>query len=247
MNKLTVFGHILKLNGHTRTITLAERHNKRLISQEIGEYGVIDSKKTPDNVELIPINGDSLEEVVKQHIIAKGIDINHHLLRKKNRGYAVEFIFTVTAGFKCDFNSMYSDCLELLRTYLPDCPIVHAVIHHDEDTPHMHVIVVPFVNNKLQADRVCGYKGVSTKRNKFFFESLNKRYGLTFPVYLKKAEKKIGAELAIRGYQNTLDSSLRMILDIAIIQAIYGRPEPFLHALNITYDDILAAMKSTPT
>jgi len=247
MNKLTIIGQSLRLKGHKNTLYLAERHNRRLIASEIGEYGNIDSLRTQYNLELVPIHGVSLEVVVKKMIADNGIDLNHYLLKKKNRGYAIEFLFTVRAGHQCDFNSLYTDCLSLLKEYYPECPIVHAVIHHDEDTPHMHVIVVPFKDGKLQADQVKGYKGVSQDRNKFFFNRLNVRYGLTFPTYLKGNLKKKGVELALEAYRRVPDRYLRSVLNDGITQAIYARPEPFLYDLGITYDQVLISNPTTPT
>jgi len=247
MNKLTIFGQTLRLKGHKNTLELADRHNRRLIASEIGGYGGIDGRKTPFNVELVPLNGTSLEEVVKKIITDKGIDLNHYQLRKKNRGYADEFLFTVRAGHQCNFIAFYTNCLDLLKEYYPECPIVYAVIHYDEDTPHMHVILVPFKDGKLQADKVKGYKGVSHNRNKFFFDRLNASYGLTFPIYLKGSQKKRGAELAIQAYQSIPESNLRVMLDDSIMQAIHARPEPFLYALGITYDEVLGSSQTTPT
>lgn len=246
MNKLTIFGQTLRLNGHTKTLELTERHNRRLIAGEIGGYGRIDVRRTLLNLELVSLKGP-LQDIVKKIISDKGIDLNNPLLRKKNRGYAVEFLFTVTSGHMCSFNAMYSDCLDLLKEYYPECPIVHAVIHHDEHTPHMHVILVPFKDGKLQADKINRYKGESRKRNKFFFDRLNENYGLTFPVYLKGSQKKRGVELALQAYKNLPESNLRVMLDGSIMQAIHARPEPFLYALGITYDEVLGGSQTTPT
>ena len=246
MNKLTIFGQTLRLKGHTKTLELTERHNRRLITSEIGGYGRIDVRRSPFNLELVSLKGP-LQDVVKTIISDKGIDLNHYSLQKINRGYAVEFVFTVTSGHLCDFKAMYSDCLDLLKEYYPECPIVHAVIHYDEHTPHMHVVLVPFKDGKLQADKINRYKGESRKRNKFFFDRLNSSYGLTFPVYLKGSQKKRGVELALQAYQSIPEGNLRIMLDGSIVQAIHARPEPFLYALGITYDEVLSGSQTTPT
>jgi hypothetical protein len=247
MSKVTVFAHNLRLKGHKKTLALAEKHNCRLIAQEIGGYGGIDGKKTPLNLDLISLNGKSYEEAAIAVLRSLGFNLEHYSYRKKNRGYAVELVFSVTAGHNCDFNGMYADSLGWLRNYYPESHIIHAVIHHDEDTPHLHVILVPIVNGKLDADEVSGYKGVSRKRNISLFDYLDKRYGLTFPVYLKGAEKKAGAALAIKQYQRLPAGDIKSVLDQPILQSIYARPEPYLHALGISYEEVLASMKTTPT
>ncbi len=247
MSKVTIFAHNLRLNGHKKTLALAEKHNCRLIAQEIGGYGGIDGRRTLLNLELVSLNGSSYEEEVLRVLRSLGLDLSHYSYRKKNRGFAVELIFSVTAGHRCDFNAMYANSLDWLRNYYPESHIVHAVIHHDEDTPHMHVILVPIVNGRLDADKICGYKGVSTKRNISLFEYLDKRYGLTFPVYLKGAEKKAGAALAINRYQRLPESEIKNVLEHPILQSIFARPEPYLYALGISYEEVLASIKTTPT
>lgn len=247
MSKVTVFANTLFLSGHKRTIELTEKHNRRLIAAEFGDYGSIDGRRTHLNVELVRLDGSSFEEVIMGILRSKGLDLDHYSYRKKNRGYAVELVFSVTSGHNCDFNNMYADSLGWLRSYYPECPIIHAVIHHDEDTPHMHVVLVPLFNGKLQADKIRGYKGVSKKRNVSLFRYLDKRYGLTFPVYLKGAEKKAGAALAIRHYQKLPEAQVKGLLEQPVLQAIYSRPEPFLHAFGITYEEVLASIGTTPT
>ncbi len=247
MSKVTVFANTLFLKGHTKTLDLAEKHNLRLIASEIGGYGTIDGRRTSQNLELVKVDGNSYEEVVLKTLHSKGLDLNHYSYQKKNRGYAVELVFSVTSGHQCDFNSMYADSLGWLRSYYPECPIVHAVIHHDEDTPHMHVILVPLFSGALQADKIRGYKGISKKRNVSLFKFLDQRYGLTFPVYLKGAEKKAGARLAIKHYQRLPEAEIKNVLEQPILQSIYARPEPFLYALGISYEEVLASIKTTPT
>jgi len=247
MSKVTIFAHNLRLSGHSKTLALAEKHNQRLIAQEIGGYGGIDGTKTALNLELVSLNGKSYEEAAFNVLRSLGLDLEHYNYRKKNRGYAVELVFSVTAGHYCDFNAMYADSLGWLRNYYPECHIIHAVIHHDEDTPHMHVILAPLVNGKLKADEICGYKGVSKKRNLSLFEYLDKRYGLTFPVYLKGALKKAGASLAIRQYLKVPNNQIRAVLGDAIQRSICARPEPYLYALGIGYDEVVDSLKTTPT
>jgi len=237
MAKVTILSHTLKLKGHSKTLALAEKHNQRLIAAEIGSYGKINPQKSVDNVQLVPLV-KSLEDTVFDVLRSAGLDLKHFSYQKKNRVFAREFLFTVTAGHKCDFNAMYKDALTWLKGYLPECPVVHAVIHHDEDIPHMHVILVPLCNGKLQADEVRGYKGVTNLRNKSLFNFLDSHYGLTFPVNLKGNDKKAGAVIAIKHFNSLPDSEIRMNLAHPIEQAIYARPEPFLAAFGVTVEEL---------
>jgi hypothetical protein len=159
--------------------------------------------------------------------------------------YAVEFLFTVTAGHQCDFESMYRDSLDWLKSYYPECPIVHAVIHFDEGTPHMHVILVPLLGGQLQADKIKGYKRKSQARNKALFKQLDKKYGLTFPKYLKGHEKKLGAEMALNVIKTLTGADIRNLLIEPLTFAVHARPEGFLHTLGISYEDVVGYERDT--
>ncbi len=245
MIKLTIFGHSLTLAGLKKSLPLADLHNNRQISAENGAYGDIDPSRSHLNVHLVNSGDLSYTEAVKAYLSRAGLDLNHFSYKKKNRGYAVEFLFTVTAGHQCDFESMYRDSLEWLKSYYPECPIVHAVIHFDEGTPHMHVILVPLLGGQLQADKIKGYKGKSQARNKSLFKQLDKKYGLTFPRYLKGHEKKVGAEMALNKIKTLTGADIRDLLIEPVTYSIYARPEGYLHALGISYEDVMDYQRET--
>lgn len=230
MHKLTIKAHLLRLTGSTRTLRLAEAHNLR---QMVTTTQSIDPTRSHLNTELVALGSTSLHNKVLSIISAKGIDLTHYNLKKKNRGYGVELLFTVTDGFNCDFYSLYSDCIKWLKAYHPESIIAHAVIHLDEKTPHLHVVLVPLIDCKLQADKVRGYKELNGERAISLYEYLDPKYGLSFPVFLKGASKKIAADKAITRYRSLSDEEIRCTLDQEIIQAIHSRPEPFMAAMKI--------------
>ena len=197
----------------------------------------IDPRKSHLNTELVPLGSLSLEDKVISIIAARGIALDSYRLKMKNRGYAVELLFSVTDGYVCDFYSLYTDCIEWLKSYHPESVIAHAVVHFDEKTPHMHVVLVPIVDGKLQADKVRGYRKLNSLRSISLYECLDPYYGLSYPVFLYGASKKCGAETAIRTYRSLPDAQVRGMLDQCIIQAIHSRPEPFMHAMKIPLKD----------
>lgn len=233
MHKLTVRAYVLRLEGAKHTLKLAESHNVRKIP-----YGAqhIDSSESYLNTELVPLGSLSLHETVLSIIRSKGIDTNHYNLKKKNRGYGVEFLFSVTDGYVCDFYCLYSDCIDWLKIYYPESVVVHAVIHFDEKTPHLHVVVVPIVSGELQADKVRSYKTANV-RAMSLFEYIDPAYGFSVPAFLQGAAKKRGADKAIRAYRELPDSKIRGMLDRAIIQAIHSRPEPFMVGMGMSLRD----------
>ena len=230
MNKLTIKAHLLRLTGKTRTLRLAEAHNLRMMA---ASNSAIDPRKSHLNTELVSLGSLSLEDKVISILTARGIALDSYRLKMKNRGYAVELLFTVTDGYICDFYSLYSDCIEWLKSYHPESVIAHAIIHFDEKTPHMHVVLVPIVEGKLQADKIRGYRNLNAQRSISLYDYLDPDYGLAYPSFLYGASKKYCAERAISTYRSLPDAELRSKLDQCIVQAIHSRPEPFMHAMKI--------------
>lgn len=235
MNRVTVMVETIKRAGHSKSLKLVQKHNLRQMHVYQSRTVRFDEDKSYENVELVPLNKPSLPDVVFSIIENLGIDYSKF---KKNRGYASEFLFSVTAGYECNFVDFYNDCLNWLRTYHPECLIAHAIIHFDEATPHMHVIVVPIVNGELQADKIKRYKGETRKRNKSLYEYLTPKYDLTTDEQLKGAIKKVGAELVIDEIVNKSIIDPENKIYPAVIQSIHSRPEVYMKQLGIGYDEI---------
>jgi hypothetical protein len=58
----------------------------------------------------------------------------------------------------------------------------------------------------------------------------------------KTAEKKAGAGLAIKHYLRLPEAEIKRVLDEPILKSIYARLEPYLYALGISYDEVLASI-----
>ena len=239
MYKLTVHGNLLKRNGFKRTLALAEAHNLRRIPAEVKTFNHIDPKLSHLNIELVPLGDEQLEQRVIKLVIEAGIDPNKGVNKRFDKAYAIEWMFTTTHGFQCDFASMYLECLDWLRLRYPSCPIAHAVIHYDENTPHLHVVMVPVIGSRLPSSNVLGYKGVCRKRNEDLYSCVGYKYGLTSSQHLKGSAKKIASQKVIEACEKLTPHDFRANLWNPLIQAIQARPEPFLHALNIPISNVL--------
>jgi hypothetical protein len=239
MNKLTVYGNLLKRNGYKQTLALAEAHNLRKIPAEVKTFHHIDPEESHLNKELVPLGQETLESKVLRLVTEAGIDPNKGVNKRFDKGYAIEWMFTTTHGFQCDFELLYIECLNWLRLRHPTCPIAHAVIHYDENTPHLHVIMVPIKGSRLPTSNVLGYKGVCRKRNEDLFSFLGHKYGFTSSQHLKGNAKRIASQKAIEACKELASHDFRESIWQPLMQAINSRPEPFLHALNIPISQVL--------
>ena len=235
MSILTVRSHVLRLTGNSRTLQLAEKHNTRTLYPHTGMVGDIDLSQTPQNLELIPLGRRSLTDTVFAALRDRGIDPASPVLCRRGRGFAIEFVFSCTSGHRTNFDALYAEALEWLIRSLPESPVVHAVIHFDQGSPHMHAILVPIKDGRLQADVIRGYKQISKERNHSLYGFLKGNYGLHYPERLRGVRKVIGADLAINKARQFSPEDLLNMIHLELEAAIQARPEPFLSALGISY------------
>jgi len=242
MFKATVRCNPLRLLGHKQTLRMAERHNTRAwININKPDYwGKVDPLRSHLNLELIPLVNSTYEELALHYIKGRGIDINSHKsFKRSDRGYGLEYVIGVTAGFDFngDPNEFYRKVHEWFINYHPECPIIHSVIHHDEAEPHLHIIAVPITNGRLNASKVLAFKERSL-RDESLYNYMTPEYNLTYPKYLKAADKKVGVEMAIERFHKDIGSKIDSVWHQPFIQSIHARPEPFLRAAGVTLQQI---------
>ena len=125
----------------------------------------IDLSKTKDNVELVPLN---MKYVKGFYEITKDYKKEHEERMKTERDdrkrtfrqmvdksksvVADELVFTATHTFfndmsKEDIKNWADRCMEFVHFGLgyEDNQILHATLHMDEKTPHIHCVVVPLI------------------------------------------------------------------------------------------------------
>ncbi len=239
MGYLTIRAQLLRVNGTTRTLRLAEQHNTRRGYSQFDVQGRVQYSHRSKNIDLIGLNGESLQTKVFRLLTERGIDPTSKALSARNRGFGVELVVSVTAGHKCCYDVLYSDALQALIDLMPGCPIAHAVIHYDEATPHMHVVVVPIVNGKLKADVIRGYVNTNHNRTRAVYDSIKgHEFGLTYTERLKGAMKESGAQKVIATLIKMPEDKIWPLLKGEITSAIHARPEPFLAALGISFESL---------
>jgi hypothetical protein len=158
----------------------------------------IDPEKIHLNHELVSLGAESLKGRAIRLANEAGVNLNSGRYKRDNKGFAIEWLFTVTPGFKCNYLDLYEKCLGWLSESLPSCPIAHAIIHFDEADPHMHVIMIPLQGKHMPASKILGYKGISRVRANDLYEKVAKQFGLTHPTRLSGAAKRRAAEITIK-------------------------------------------------
>ena len=169
-----VYINLCKINGFKKLLN-AGKHNLRLIDTEIGIHkgGKIEPSRSHLNQVLEgPSTPEEIENLAKNLI---GKNVTKKL--RKDAVLAVEIIFSPKAGFSMDFNDFFEDCLEWTKSFYK-LPILSAISHFDEPAPHLHVLMLPLVGNRMIGSSIVGYKGKLKYSRDDFFKQLATKYQL---------------------------------------------------------------------
>ena len=181
-------------------------HNKRE-KKAYNSNPNIKLELTKDNIEIVPLQ----EKYVKGfHSLVKDYEKEHNermkteredrkktfnqMLNKSRNVVADELLFTATHQF---FNNMSKEeikewadtCMEFVYDDLGYTKeqILHATVHLDEETPHLHCVVVPLVK-KLD-------KRTNTKRY-----TISKKAYIKDKIHLSELQDKYHKRLTDKGY-----------------------------------------------
>ena len=139
-------------------------HNKRE-KKAYNSNTDIKLEKTKDNIELVPLESkyvkgfyEKTKEYRKEHEERMKTEREdrrktfRQMLDKSKSVVADEMIFTTTPGFfedksKEDINKWANKCMEFVYEDLGYTKeqVLHAIVHMDEKTPHIHCVVIPLV------------------------------------------------------------------------------------------------------
>ena len=105
---------------------------------------------------------------------------------RKNAVLAVELVMTASPDFKGHWGAYLKDSLDwALDTFGIDKekkdirPAIQYAVHHDEQTPHIHLMVVPLKDGKLNAKHfIGGSRERMAELQQDFFEKVGKKHEL---------------------------------------------------------------------
>lgn len=167
---------IKKLTGHN-IIKRASMHNLREIPSEIISGSKINGARTCHN--QILIGGGSSSEIkgeYEQLIEAAKL----HKKIRKDAVMGIEVIVSLPSDHTIDELSFFCNCIEWCKRYF-GVPLLSAVIHRDEANPHIHILLVPLVNGRLQGSQLVGNRSKWRAMQEHFYEHVAGHYGFTKP------------------------------------------------------------------
>ena len=223
-------------------------HNKRE-KKAYNSNPDIDIERTRDNIELVPLNEKYLKgfdnltkEYKKEHEERMKTERKsrqkkyHEMLNSSRNCVADELLFTATNRF---FRNMSNEnlmkwantCMEFVYKDLGYTKeqVLHSVVHLDEETPHIHCVVVPLVN-KLD-NRTNTYRYTISKKqyikDKFQLSELQDKY------HQRLTEKGYDLERGIKGSDNkNIDIKQYKKITRKLNHDLNMRNEKFDNAMN---------------
>ena len=223
-------------------------HNKRE-KKAYNSNPDIDIERTKDNIELVPLNEKYLKgfdnltkEYKKEHEERMKTERRsrqkkyHEMLNSSRNCVADELLFTATHKFfdgmnKEQIKEWADTCMEFVYKDLGYTKeqVLHSVVHLDEETPHIHCVVVPLVN-KLD-NRTNTYRYTISKKqyikDKFELSELQDKY------HQRLTEKGYDLERGIKGSDNkNIDIKQYKKLTKKLNHDLNMRNENFDNAMN---------------
>jgi len=225
-------GHFLRLQKlkASNHISVAANHNLRAFAPEACPSH-IDSSRTPHNIFLA--GGETVKAVVAE---AKRLTSSAGITKyRKNAVRGIEGLFSLPPKSTIDLVAYYTDCLEWTKTQF-SVPVLSAVIHLDEAAPHMHIILLPLLDGRLQGSKLMGNRTRLKALHDDFYLKVGGKYGLSRPQrqrQLSHATRHKAAEIGVYAILDNPDLLLREDVENAVIHAISKNPEPLLSCLGI--------------
>lgn len=216
-----------KITGKPKLLA-ACRHNLREIQAELGAHSHIDPTKSANN--LVLRGGQTSSEIMEEaeRLIANS-DVR---VLRKDAVYAVEYIFSLSPLSVVNSYKYFQDSADWVASYTR-CPILSAVVHLDEEAPHLHVLVLPMLNGKMRGSSIVGYKTKLANMKQDHYENVAKGHGLTRPNSLTSKQRKYIAQQAYKLLHDSPESLAKPDVKHALLNAINKDPTAFQVAFSI--------------
>lgn len=208
------------------------RHNARELQAEIGvgaDSG-IDASRIHLNVTLHgPATADGVASAARDAMREHGI-----VAPRKNATLGIEIVASLPAGLAIDHLAYFRDTAAWAQQHYR-VPLLSAIVHNDESSPHLHLVLLPMRDGKLVGSELLGNRATMKAMQKDFHERVASQYGLRMPAAKKRhsaAQRAAGIALLRDTLQTNSGLTERAIEALLVPHA--KNPEPLLMALGLT-------------
>jgi hypothetical protein len=225
------FLRIKKLTGKS-IISAAMKHNHREIQAEQGADSHIDATRTHLNIILAgAVTAGGVSSHAERLMLEAGVG---KLRRDAVRG--LELIISLPPASTVNQSAFFSDALAWVQGFY-GLPVLSAVIHNDEATPHVHIIMLPLIDGRMKGSDLVGNRARLQALQTGFYEQVGRMYGLTRPKppqRISAATRLKSASLIVSALQSDPDLLVSPGIESALLATIGRDPEPLLSALGLS-------------
>lgn len=221
------FLRVKKLTG-ANIVKTAAAHNHRAIAAEVGGASHIDASRCALNVHIAgPDTPAGAAEMAQVLMGAAGVG-----KLRKDAVRAVEVVFSLPAGGAgVDAPAYFAQCLEWAGVTFG--PVLTADAHHDEATPHLHVICLPLVNGRMVGSDLVGGPSRLRAMQTDFHEKVAKGFGLKRGATRMTGASRQDTAAAVLSHLRAIgDPVLKSVAWPVIRDAIERDPRPYAETLG---------------
>jgi hypothetical protein len=224
-----------KVNGRKpQSLESAAKHNKREHAAELDGRGRINADRVSLNYSIAGAGDVAGVLALAMQLMA---DIGTHP-DKLRRDYcqAIEVVFSLPAKTTIDTVRYFADCVAWCGERLGANNILSADVHHDESTPHCHVLLAPVQGGRWVGGKLIDRNSTQAMRESFG-RQVAKVYGLQMIDRLTGKRKGDAVAMVIAGIETHHKGLIASALWLPIRQAIERSPEPFIASMGIELPD----------
>ena len=147
------------------TLLWAARHNLRKIAVDLTFNSAIDSSRSNLNVVLAgPTSPEEVAALAKHQIDAC---CKHKRKLRRDHVQAVEILISLSKDLEGGSVSFFQSCLEWIQRRFGSLAVLSAIVHFDETKPHMHVLISPIIDGRVNGSRLINRKSLIDQKNEF--------------------------------------------------------------------------------
>jgi hypothetical protein len=200
---------VKKLKG-ANIVGIASRHNLREIQAEIGADKHIDPTRIRLN-RILSGPGTSGDVAALSLRLMADVGVDAGCLRK-DAVRALELVISPPDQFKGELPTFFADSLQWAAKHF-SAPVLSAVVHYDEATPHAHVLILPLVAGRMNGSDLAGNKRTLQAMHESFYERVGVLHGLPRQASSERRSASQRREIAKkfwRQFRRTLASLMTM-------------------------------------
>lgn len=206
---------------------VAIRHNLREIAAEMGAASHINPKRTRLN-QIIHGHDFSLDVENARLWVLKHLKIENP---RKNAVHGIEIVVSIPPHASINQLAFFLNARDWLKSNYGGL-MLHAVIHNDEEAPHMHVIILPIVDKRLQGNALMGNRNRFIKLQSDFYNEVCAPFGFDKPKPKSSKSQKSAAQAIIEAIEQKPYLWLQTDFQETVKSCIYKNPIAFFKVVG---------------